>query len=78
MLFCYTDIGTDINMNIIHFDVGDTLIMKKKHPCSSYSFRVLRCGSDVRIICLGCSRDITFERTKLEKMIKKVVKAQNE
>ncbi len=67
-----------MNMNLVHFDVGDILVMKKKHPCSSDSFRVVRCGSDVRIICLGCSRDLTLERTKLEKMIKKVVEAQND
>ena len=60
-------------MEIIHFNVGDQLILKKKHPCSSDTFKVLRGGSDVRIICLGCNRDLTIERDKLEKMIKKVL-----
>ncbi|MBO5205967.1 MAG: DUF951 domain-containing protein [Clostridia bacterium] len=60
-------------MNIVKFGVGDTLIMKKKHPCSSDAFRVLRAGSDCRIVCLGCSRDLTLERRALEKMIKKVI-----
>lgn len=60
-------------MSIIGFSVGDTLILKKKHPCSSDSFRVVRTGSDVRIICTLCKRDLTLERVKLEKMIKKVV-----
>ena len=57
---------------MIRFNSGDTLIFKKKHPCGSSSFRVLRSGSDVRVICLGCNRDITLEREKIEKMIKKV------
>lgn len=60
-------------MAIIKFDVGDRLVMKKKHPCSSDIFTVLRLGSDVRIQCAGCGRDLTLEREKLEKMIKKVI-----
>jgi len=62
-------------MPIIYFSVGDNLILKKKHPCSSDVFKVLRGGSDVRIICTKCHRDLTLPREKLEKMIKKVVPA---
>lgn len=65
-------------MTIIHFSVGDNLVLKKKHPCSSDLFRVMRCGSDVRIICTKCGRDLTVPREKLEKMIKKVLSASEE
>lgn len=57
---------------IPHISVGDTLEMKKKHPCGSFEFEVMRTGSDVRIVCRGCGRDMTFPREKLEKMIKKI------
>ena len=60
-------------MKIIKFSVGDTLIMKKKHPCASDAFTVLRVGSDIRIVCQGCKRDLTVQREALEKMIKKVI-----
>lgn len=60
-------------MEIIHFSVGDILILKKPHPCSSDAFKVMRGGSDVRIVCQKCSRDLTIPREKIEKMIKKVV-----
>ena len=58
---------------MIRFDVKDTVILKKKHPCGSDSFTVIRGGTDVRIVCNGCSRDLTLDREKLEKMIKKVI-----
>lgn len=64
-------------MNIPKFDKGDTLIMKKKHPCGSFAFEVMRTGSDVRIKCKGCGHDMTLNRLKLEKNIKKV-EPQNE
>ena len=54
-------------MNIPKFDKGDLLIMKKKHPCGSFSFEVLRTGSDIRIKCTGCGHDLTVPRVKLEK-----------
>ena len=60
-------------MNVIEFDVGDILEMKKPHPCGGRNFRVLRTGSDVRLVCMECGRDMTMPRLKLEKNIKKVV-----
>ena len=60
-------------MQIQRFSVGDTVVMKKKHPCSSDTFKVLRGGCDVRIVCLGCRRELTLERVAFEKMIKKVI-----
>ena len=51
---------------------------KKKHPCDCDEFKVMRGGSDVRIICSKCQRDLTIEREKLEKMIKKVITANKE
>ena len=52
--------------------VGDVLEMKKPHPCGEKHYTVLRVGSDVRIVCLGCGRDITMPREKLEKCIKEI------
>jgi hypothetical protein len=60
-------------MEILRFSVGDTLQMKKKHPCGSFNFTVLRTGSDVRIVCEGCNRDITLPRITIEKNTKKVI-----
>lgn len=54
---------------IPQISVGDILEMKKNHPCSPKStrFRVLRVGSDIRIVCEACGRDLTIPRIKLEK-----------
>ncbi len=60
-------------MEIIKFSVGDLIELKKPHPCGSHRFNVARVGSDIRIICLGCNRDMTINRIKLEKSLKKIV-----
>ena len=64
-------------MNIIKLNPGDRLQMKKKHPGSSDIFKVIRTGSDVRIQCEGCARDLTITRDSIEKMIKKVITSTN-
>ncbi len=61
-------------MQILRFAQKDILHMKKKHPCGDDRFLVLRTGSDVRVRCEGCGRDMTFSRIALEKMIRKVEK----
>ncbi len=61
--------------NIIKISVGDTLELKKVHPCGGKLFEVMRTGSDIRIICKSCGRDMTLPREKLEKAIKKITPA---
>ena len=59
-------------MKVLKFQVGDRIELKKPHPCGSDAFRIIRVGSDIRIVCLGCNRDMTIDRLKLEKAIKKI------
>ena len=59
-------------MHIVKFSVGDVLELKKAHPCGSKLFKVMRVGSEVRVVCCGCGRDMTLEREKVEKSVKKI------
>lgn len=63
-------------MNIPKIMVGDVLELKKKHPCGSARFTVLRIGSDIRIVCEGCGRDMVLPREKLEHAIRKIYPAE--
>ena len=60
-------------MKIIKYNVGDMIELRKPHPCGSKHFRVLRVGSEMRVLCLGCNRDMTLDRLKLEKATKSVI-----
>ena len=74
-MYIYFDEGKP--MKIIKLSLNDTVELKKPHPCGSKSFRILRVGSDVRVLCLGCGHDMTLEREKLEKAIRKITAADN-
>ena len=58
--------------------VGDTLLMKKPHPCGDNKFAVLRVGADFRIKCVNCGREVMLERVKVEKNIKKIIRDEEE
>ena len=65
-------------MTILRFEVNDLLEMKKPHPCGNAIFRVKRLGSDVRVLCTGCGRDVTVARIKLERGIRRIITSENE
>lgn len=63
--------GCTMATPIIPMQVGDLLELKKPHPCGERKFRVLRIGSEVRISCVGCERDMLLDRVKLERAVRK-------
>ncbi len=55
------------------FLVGEIVETKKKHPCGSTRWKILRIGVDFKLECLGCGHKIMLDRTKALKAIKRVV-----
>lgn len=52
--------------------VGDTLQMKKTHPCGCDRMLVLRIGMDFKLRCEKCGHEFMTSRIKCEKKIKKI------
>ena len=46
----------------VQYEVGDIVKMKKKHPCGSFEWEILRVGADFRLKCLGCGHQIMISR----------------
>jgi len=59
-------------------DIGDKLILRKKHPCGSVKWEVWKLGINIGIECLGCGRRVKIPRLKLEKQIRRKVIDRNE
>lgn len=62
----------------MNINIGDKLQMKKKHPCGNDIFTVTRIGMDFKLVCDKCSHEIMIPRTKAEKALKKLIKADGE
>ena len=52
------------------YEVGDIVRLKKKHPCGSSEWEILRVGADFRLKCTGCGHQIMIARRLVEKNTK--------
>ena len=55
------------------YTLGSHVIMKKKNPCGSNEWEIIRLGADIKIKCFGCGRMIFISRIEFNKKIKKVL-----
>ena len=39
---------------MIKLECGDIIKMKKKHPCGSDEWEVIKVGADIKLKCCGC------------------------
>ena len=49
---------------------GQVIKMKKKHPCGSDEWLVLRTGIEIKLRCMGCERELLLSRRDVVKNIK--------
>ena len=59
------------------YEEGETVTLKKKHPCGSAEWTVAGTGSDIKLKCCGCGRVMTLDRESLEKATVAVKPADN-
>jgi len=58
---------------VMEIKLGDVVRLKKKHPCGSEEWEVVRLGADIRIRCLKCQRYVLLERSVFERRVKTFV-----
>ena len=56
------------------YEVNDTLILKKPHPCGGKKWRVVRVGADIKLQCTTCGRYLNTTRDDLKKSVKEIKK----
>ena len=60
----------------MQYEIGDIVKMKKKHPCGSFEWEILRVGADFRLKCLGCEHQVMMARKLVEKITKEIRKSE--
>jgi len=56
------------------FGLNDIVKTRKKHPCGSDLWQVIRVGADIKIKCQGCGRIVMLARRDFVKRLKQVVR----
>ncbi|MEZ4516349.1 MAG: DUF951 domain-containing protein [Chloroflexota bacterium] len=62
----------------VEIHLGDTVRLRKKHPCGSTDWKVVRVGADIGLVCLGCQRRIMLERGTFNKRLKQIISRASE
>jgi hypothetical protein len=53
--------------------IGDTVRLKKKHPCGSYEWQVVRLGADIGLKCRKCQHRVLLPRGVFERRVRAVI-----
>lgn len=53
--------------------LGDRVQLRKKHPCGSDTWTVVRLGADIGLVCEGCGRRVLLERRVLRQRMKQLL-----
>jgi hypothetical protein len=56
-----------------NLSLGERVQLRKKHPCGSDIWTVVRLGADVGLVCEGCGRKVFLERHILRKRARQVL-----
>lgn len=51
---------------------GQAIVLKKKHPCGSQSWEIVKVGMNIGIRCLQCGRTVSMSRTQFRKELKRI------
>jgi len=58
---------------VLEIKLSDVVRLKKKHPCGSYEWQVVKLGAGIGIKCLKCQRLVLLEHSVFEGRVKSVV-----
>ena len=62
---------------MLELNLGDIVLLKKKHPCGGDRWEIVRLGSDVGLVCQTCHRRMMLERLVLERRIYEIKPSQS-
>ena len=57
---------------MIMYGEEDVIVAKKKHPCGSFRWKILKTGAEIRMKCEGCGRVALFSPDEVFRMCKTV------
>lgn len=61
----------------VEVHLGDVAQLRKKHPCGSDMWQVVRVGADIGLVCQGCGRRVLLPRGVFNKRVKTIHKQAN-
>lgn len=58
---------------VLEIKLGDIVRLRKKHPCGSDEWQVVRLGADIGVKCLKCQHRVLLARSVFERRVKSFI-----
>lgn len=58
---------------VLAIKLGDIVRLRKKHPCGSDEWQVVRLGADIGMKCLKCQHRVLLARSVFERRVKSFI-----
>jgi hypothetical protein len=58
-----------VEQPVLDLRLDDRLTLRKPHPCGGRTWRVVRLGADIGLVCDGCGHKVLLERSALERRL---------
>ena len=62
--------GVRRDREVVPFEVGDIVTLRKAHPCGSSDWTVRRTGADIGLTCIGCGRRVMLDRSLVQRRMR--------
>lgn len=62
-----------VSSHDVNLELGDVIRLRKAHPCGSHTWRVVRLGADIGLVCQGCRRRVVVPRRTIARRLQGVV-----
>ncbi|MGC8875238.1 MAG: DUF951 domain-containing protein [Chloroflexia bacterium] len=61
-------------MELPEVQVGDTVRLRKPHPCGGDTWQVTRIGTDIGLRCLTCGHYVLLPRPLFRRRLRRIVR----
>jgi hypothetical protein len=62
-----------LTLAAVDLRLGDTVELRRAHPCGSHAWHVTRLGADIGLVCDGCAHRILMDRLDVERRFTRYV-----
>jgi len=60
-------------MRTVQVNLDDRVEMRKPHPCGGRTWRIVRVGADIGMVCETCGRRVLIPRDTFNKRVKRLL-----
>lgn len=63
----------EMTSQAMEIQIGDTVRLRKPHPCGNFDWKIYRLGADIGLECTRCGRRVLLDRRTFSRRMKTIL-----